>query len=39
VENIDWDIKTLVEGELEHGGQTRRDGQLLVTSKLPSLLS
>ena len=31
VENIDWDIKTLV-GELESGGHTRRDGQLLVIS-------
>jgi hypothetical protein len=36
-ENIDWDAKALVEGKLESGGQTGRDEQLLVTSKLPSL--
>ena len=38
VDNIDWDTKTLVEGEIESGRQTRRDGQLLVTGKLPSLV-
>jgi hypothetical protein len=37
VDNIDWDAKTLVEGELESGGQTKRDGQLLVTGELPNL--
>jgi hypothetical protein len=26
VDNVNWDIKTLVEGELEAGGNTRRDG-------------
>ncbi|KAG0644964.1 hypothetical protein D0Z07_9345 [Hyphodiscus hymeniophilus] len=31
VDNIDWDTKRLVEGELESGGQARRAGQLLVT--------
>ncbi len=35
--NIDWDTKTLVEGELESGGKTGRDGQLLVTGELLSL--
>jgi hypothetical protein len=35
--NIDWDAQTLVEGELESRGRTGRDGQLLVTGKLPSL--
>jgi hypothetical protein len=38
VDNIDWDIKTPVKGELESGVKTKRDGQLLVTSELPSLL-
>ena len=33
VDNIDWDAKTLVEGELESGRQTGRDGKLLVTGK------
>jgi hypothetical protein len=33
VDNIDWDTKTLVEGELESGGHTGRDGQLLVTGE------
>jgi hypothetical protein len=37
VDNIDWDTKTPVEGELESGGKTRRDGQLLVTGEFPSL--
>jgi hypothetical protein len=37
VDNIDWDTKTLVEGELEFGGKTGKDSQLLVTSELPSL--
>ena len=37
VDNVDWDTKTLVEGELESGGKTGRDGQLLVTGELPSL--
>jgi hypothetical protein len=37
VDNIDWDIKTLVEGELESGGKTGRDGQLLVTGESSSL--
>ena len=36
VDNIDWNTKTLVEGEIESGRQTGRDGQLLVTGKLPS---
>ena len=40
---VDWEAKALAEGELESGGQTRRDdrllvpGQLLVTGELPSL--
>ena len=38
VDNIDWDIKTPVEGELESGVKTKRDSQLLVISELPSLL-
>ena len=38
VDNIDWDTKTLVEGELESKGNTERDGQLLVTGELSSLL-
>ena len=37
VDNIDWDTKTLVEGELESGGKTGKDSQLLVTGELPSL--
>jgi hypothetical protein len=38
VDNIDWDTKTLVEGKLGSRGRTGRDGQLLVTGELPSLL-
>ena len=38
VDKIDWNTKTLVEGEIESGRQTRRNGQLLVTGELPSLL-
>lgn len=37
VDNIDWDTKKLIGGELESGGKTGRDGQLLVTGKSPSL--
>jgi hypothetical protein len=37
VDNIDWDIKTLIEGELESGGKTGRDGQLLIIGESPSL--
>jgi hypothetical protein len=37
VDNIDWDTKTLVEGEPESGRQTGRDSQLLVTGELPNL--
>ena len=33
VDNIDWDAKTLMEGELESGRHTRRDSKLLVTGK------
>jgi hypothetical protein len=36
-DNVDWDTKTLVEGGLESGGQSGRDGQLLVTGELPRL--
>jgi hypothetical protein len=36
-DNVDRDTKTLVEGGLEPGGQSGRDGQLLVTGKFPSL--
>jgi hypothetical protein len=36
IDNIDWDPKTLVEGELEPGKKTGRDGQLLITGELPS---
>jgi hypothetical protein len=38
VDNIDQDTKTLGDEELESGGQTGGDGQLLVTGELPSLL-
>ena len=37
VDNIDWDTKILIKGELKSGGKTGRDGQLLVTGKSPSL--
>ncbi|CZR67978.1 uncharacterized protein PAC_17877 [Phialocephala subalpina] len=37
VDNIDKDIKILVEGELESEGQTKSDGQLLVTGEFPIL--
>jgi hypothetical protein len=36
VDNVDWDTKTLVEGGLESGGQSGRDGQLLVTGEFPN---
>jgi hypothetical protein len=39
VDNIDWDTRTLVEGELESRERAGRDGQLLVTGELSSLLS
>jgi hypothetical protein len=37
--NVNWDTKTLVDGELESRAQTRIDGKFIVPGKLPSLLS
>ena len=37
VDNIEWDIKIVVEGEVESGRQTGRDGYLLVTGELLDL--
>jgi hypothetical protein len=33
---VEEDIVTLVDGELESGGKTGKDSQLLVTGELPS---
>jgi len=34
VDNIDWDTRAFVEGELKPAGHTGRDGQLLVTGEV-----